>query len=111
MRRANVFNNGIFAGTLTEVSSREYVFRYDNVYFVDPGLPAVSLTLPKSRQEYRAGRLFPFFANMLSEGANREVQARLHKLDPSDDFGILLATAAVDTPGSVTIRPCADDTI
>ena len=31
--------------------------------------------------------------------------AALHKLDRDDDFGILLATAQTDTPGSVTVKP------
>lgn len=105
MRRALVYNNGRLAGLLTEVSATEYVFRYDDVYFADKEEPPISLTFPKNRQEYRQSGLFPFFANMLSEGHNRLVQAKLHKLDPDDDFGILLATAQADTPGTVTIQP------
>ena len=41
---------------------------------------------------------------MLSEGYNREVQARLHHVDKDDDFGILLATAYRDTAGAVTVK-------
>ena len=105
MRRARVYNNGRFSGILEESSPHEYVFRYDDLYFADSSLPAISLTLPKNRQEFHSPHLFPFFANMLSEGHNRIVQARLHKLDPEDDFGILLATAGTDTPGSITLTP------
>lgn len=105
MRRALVYNNGRLAGLLTEVSATEYVFRYDDVYFADKEEPPISLTFPKNQQEYRQSGLFSFFANMLSEGHNRLVQAKLHKLDPDDDFGILLATAQTDTPGTVTIQP------
>ena len=105
MRQCSVFNNGRFAGVLSEVSLSEYVFRYDDSYFADKDAPAVSLTLPKSRQEYRQAYLFPFFANMLSEGHNRTVQARIHHLDRSDDFGFLLATAQADTPGAITVKP------
>jgi len=33
------------------------------------------------------------------------VQARIHHLDPEDDFGILMATAHTDTPGAITVQP------
>lgn len=105
MRQAKVYNNGRLAGLLSELSPSEYVFRYDDAYFADKEAPAISLTLPKSQQEYRQSFLFPFFANMLSEGHNRTVQAAIHKLDREDDFGILLATAQTDTPGSITVLP------
>lgn len=105
MRQALVFSNGRLAGLLTEQSPSEYSFRYDDAYFADKEAPAISLTLSKKQQEYRLGYLFPFFANMLSEGHNRTVQARIHHLDRNDDFGILLATAQTDTPGSITVKP------
>jgi serine/threonine-protein kinase HipA len=105
MRAALIYNNGRLAGSIKEVSPSEYVFTYDGDYFKDEHAPAISLTLPKSRQEFTSPSLFPFFANMLSEGHNRTVQARIHKLDETDDFGILLATAQTDTPGAITIKP------
>ena len=49
--------NGYLAGILTEVSPTEYVFRYDDGYFADSKMPAVSLTLPKTQQEYRSAYL------------------------------------------------------
>ena len=104
MRQAVVYNNGRLAGILTENSASNYVFRYEDSYYADKSAPAISLTLPKSRQEYRQAFLFPFFANMLSEGHNRTGQARIHKLDRSDDFGVLLATAHTDTPGAITVK-------
>jgi serine/threonine-protein kinase HipA len=107
MRRAEVFYNGILAGELTELSPGEYVFRYDDRYFADPAMPAVSLTLPKTRQEYRSEHLFPYFYNLLSEGTNRAIQARLLKIDEDDNFGLLLATARTDTIGAITLKPAA----
>jgi serine/threonine-protein kinase HipA len=105
MRAAKVFNNGKLAGILMEATPAGYVFRYDDTYFDNPMDPAISLTFPKSCQEYHSRYLFPFFANMLSEGHNRIIQAALHKLDREDDFGILLATAQTDTPGAITVKP------
>ena len=97
--------NCYLAGILTEVSPAEYVFRYDDSYFADSKMPAVSLTLPKTQQEYRSAYLFPFFSNMLSEGRNRAVQSRLLHIDEADHFGILLATARTDVAGAVTVKP------
>jgi HipA-like protein len=105
MRTLNIYRNGIFAGTLTEESRRSYVFRYDDTYFSDAHKPAISLTLPKTQKEYRSRYLFPFFCNMLSEGANRKLQSRFWKIDEDDNFGLLAATAQVDTIGAVTVKP------
>lgn len=104
MRQGAVYVNGIFAGIISEEPGQGYVFVYDSAYYGNPSLPAVSLTLPKRQLTYRSPHLFPFFANMLSEGSNRTVQARLHRIDEGDDFGILLATAYLDTPGAVTVK-------
>ena len=105
MRKAEVYVNKMLAGTLTEVSPKEYVFRYDDLYLADDSCPAVSLTLKKDIQEHRSNSLFPFFFNMLSEGHNRQVQSRYLHIDEEDHFGILLATAGCDTPGAVTVKP------
>lgn len=82
-----------------------YVFRYEDMYYTHADTPAISITLPKIRQEYRSSILFPVFANMLSEGANRILQSRLLKIDENDDFGFLLATAQYDTIGALTVQP------
>jgi serine/threonine-protein kinase HipA len=105
MRTGKVFRNKKLAGTLTEVSKEEYIFRYDDAYFADPSFPAISLTLPKSQKEYKSNHLFSFFFNMLSEGENRDLQIQHLKLNENDDFGLLLATAQYDTIGAVTLQP------
>ncbi|HHN47910.1 MAG TPA: phosphatidylinositol kinase [Bacteroidales bacterium] len=105
MRQAEVYRNGILAGTLTEENRRQFVFKYEDNYFNDNKLPPVSLTLPKTQKEYSSEFLFPFFFNMLSEGVNRRLQSKLLRIDEEDHFGLLLATARYDTPGAVTVRP------
>ena len=109
MRKGNVYMNGILAGTITEEIGEGYTFVYDKEYYENPSRPAISLTLPKKKQVYRSSYLFPFFANMLSEGSNRAVQAMLHRVDIHDDFGILLSTASVDTPGAITVKRVDND--
>jgi serine/threonine-protein kinase HipA len=106
MRKAAVYRNGTPAGVLTEYEGRKlYGFRYDDAYYADGTQPPVSLTLPKTRKEYRGEKLFAFFANMLSEGENRKLQSRNLRIDEEDDFGFLLATAQDDTIGAVTLKP------
>jgi len=105
MRKAAVYLRGEFAGELTEISQNEYIFNYDNDYFENVNKPAISLTLPKSKKEYRSEYLFPFFFNMLSEGSNRIVQSRMLGIDENDHFGILLATAQHDVAGAVSVKP------
>lgn len=104
MRRAEVYRNGIMAGIITETDSKEYIFTYDNAYFYDKTKPGISLTLPKNKLEYISNHLFPFFFNMLSEGANRLVQSKQLKIDENDFFGLLLATAQYDTIGAITVK-------
>ena len=105
MRSAEVYRNRELAGILTEQSAKSYSFRYSDSYYADPAKPAISLTLPKSQQEYQANHLFPFFYNMLSEGVNRKLQNRALKIDEEDDFGLLTATARYDTIGAITVKP------
>lgn len=105
MRQMQVYRNGIFAGTLTENNNRQYIFRYDDQYFLGPDTRPVSLTLPKTKQQYESPYLFPFFFNMLSEGRNRRLQSRLLKIDEADSFGLLAATATTDTIGAITVKP------
>ena len=105
MRKALVYRNGIVTGILTETDQREYIFTYDDTYFFNTDLPAISLTMPKDKQEYRSSTLFPFFFNMLSEGVNKKLQSRQFKIDEEDYFGLLLMTAQTDTIGAISIKP------
>ena len=101
MRQGKVYVNGTEAGILQEDDSGQYTFSYDDDY---KGRP-VCLSMPLRNEAYESDYLFPFFFNMLSEGANRKLQSQLLHIDENDDFGILLATAQSDTIGAVTIKP------
>lgn len=105
MRSVEVYRNSELAGILTEENDRQYTFRYDDKYFTDPSTQPISLTLPKTSQEYKSTHLFPFFYNILSEGVNRKLQNRALKIDEEDDFGLLAATARYDTIGAITVKP------
>ncbi|MDR0572726.1 MAG: HipA N-terminal domain-containing protein [Tannerella sp.] len=105
MRKAAIYRNGKRAGILTEESRNKYIFRYEDAYFADSRQPPVSLTLPKTQQEYESNCLFPFFFNMLSEGANRKLQCTQLRIDENDNFGLLMATAQQDAAGAITVKP------
>lgn len=104
MRVAEVFTNGVLAGTLSETDEGKYIFKYDNAYLLDSRNRAISLSLPKRKEAFIADELFPFFYNMLSEGANKAVQCMTLKIDENDAFGLLLATADNDTIGAITVK-------
>ncbi|MEN0005444.1 MAG: HipA N-terminal domain-containing protein [Bacteroidota bacterium] len=104
MRSAEVYDNGVLAGYLIEQNDQTYVFRYEDDYFHSNQYTAISLTLPKRQKQYESNFLFPFFFNMLSEGANKDLQCRHLKIDEKDHFGLLLATAHTDTVGAITVR-------
>ncbi len=102
VKAAEVLNNGRRAGLLTQEADK-YVFRYDDDYFQSAG-PAISLSLPKTRQTYISNHLFPFFAGLLAEGTNKSLQTRQLHLTEADDFARLLLTAHTQTIGAITVR-------
>ena len=104
MRVAEVFTNGVLAGTLSETDDGKYIFQYDDAYLLDSRNRAISLSLPKRKEAFVADELFPFFYNMLSEGANKALQCMTLKIDENDAFGVLLATAGNDTIGAITVK-------
>lgn len=105
MRQAEVKLNGIAAGVLTETDEGRFLFQYNQGYLADARRPAVAIAFPKRSQPYESDYLFPFFYNMLSEGANKAQQCRMLRIDENDDFGLLVATANLDTIGAVTVHP------
>ena len=104
MRQVNVYVNDRKAGVLTEMHpGTGYSFKYDPVYLSSEA-PPVSVSLSKRNTSYESASLFPFFANMLPEGANRKVICRTLRIDEHDLFGILTAMAGKDFIGGVHIK-------
>ena len=107
--RGVVYNNKIAAGTIEKDAEGFYLFQYNDEYYNNNNYPPISLTLPKTQQQYRAETIFPFFYGLLSEGINKDIQCRLYKIDEEDDFTRLLLTARYDTIGAITVKPEDDD--
>ena len=103
-RRAQVLHNGRRAGVLEQTPEGGYRFAYDPGYLADPTARAVSLTLPLRRKPFESAVLFPFFTGLLAEGNLKEMQCRLYKIDPDDDFTRLLKTTRDDVIGAVTLE-------
>lgn len=104
MRQLEVYVNEVKAGMLTELNpGKGYAFAYSADY-VASDLPPVSLSLPKRSEAYESENLFPFFTNLLPEGANRKVVCREKRIDDNDFFGMLMATVGTDMIGSVNFR-------
>ncbi|HPS65189.1 MAG TPA: HipA N-terminal domain-containing protein [Ignavibacteria bacterium] len=100
---AYIYHNDDLAGFLTKTKSG-YTFSYEEKYFLDKSKPAISLSFPKDKREYKSFYLFPFFFGLLSEGENKDLQCRILKLDDKDYFTRLIKTAGMDTIGSITVR-------
>ena len=101
-RTAYVYIRDTYAGTLKETDCG-YSFQYDSEYLESPGPTAVSLTLPKRKEEYTSIFLFPFFDGLIPEGWLLNVVTHNWKIDRNDRFGIL-PDACRDPIGNVSIR-------
>lgn len=72
-------------------------------------MPPISATLSKRTDAFHSEHLFPFFSNMIPEGANRRVICRSLKIDEQDFFGLLEAMADRDFIGAVNVRRIANE--
>ena len=104
MQRAKVFRNNIFAGLLTKLNEKEYVFVYDKEYLKLSNKKPISLTLPLQKEEFKSPYLFPFFYNLLAERKLKDIQCKELRIDKDDDFSRLILTTKENTIGSITIE-------
>lgn len=103
-RFGNVFYADALAGCIEQRDDGRFCFTYRPEYLARPGARPVSLTLPLRAEPFESPVLFPFFSGLLAEGNLKELQCRLHRIDPDDDFTRLLKTTRHDVIGAVTIE-------
>ena len=103
MAKAGIYNNQTLAGTLEKRGPGDYVFTYSDDYLADAANPSISLTLPRNTKEHHSPVLFSFFAGLLAEGINKDIQCRLLKINATDEFARLLKTAKTGTIGAITV--------
>ena len=99
MRRAEIYQQGSFAGILEEVGRDHYRFTYSPGYSGEP----VSLTLPVRETAYQFSRFPPVFEGLLPEGLMLQALLRQHKIDRADLFKQLVVVGQ-DVVGSLTIK-------
>ena len=104
MRQVTVFFRDEEAGILTQHADGSFAFTYHRQWLEHPNKVGICLAMPADRESYHSPHLFPFFFNMLPEGANRQLICRQLRIDERDYFGLLMAAAAHDTIGAVTVR-------
>ena len=103
MRSARILFKGEEAGILTQHDDGTFTYRYHNSWIIDDNKSPISLTFPKSQQEYHSNYIFSFFYNMLPEGANKRVVCKTMRIDESDYFSILMTTAKYDAIGAISV--------
>lgn len=103
MRQAIILYKDEEAGILTQHNDGSFTFRYNDTWIADSKNPSISLTLPKTKQEYHSKYIFPFFYNMLPEGSNKQVVCKYNRIDKSDYLGLLMTTAKNDSIGAVRV--------
>lgn len=99
-RQANVMFKNRLAGVIEE-TGLGYRFTYDSGYLKD-GTP-IGVVFPLRGQPYESPTLFPFFKGLLSEGWLRAIVCQTLKIDPKDEFGLLIKTCG-DCIGAVWIQ-------
>ncbi len=103
MRQAKIIYKEEEAGLLTQHDDASFTFRYHDAWLANSDKQSISLTLPKTQQEFHANYLFPFFFNMLPEGANKQALCKQLRIDADDYFGLLITAAKNDSIGAVRV--------
>jgi len=97
-----VYYQEIYAGILKEEIGGRCIFTYDESY-VEAKHPAISHTLPLTREPYKNERgLHPFFDNLVAEGWFQKAQAKTLGIDPDRRFALLLGFG-YDLAGAVSV--------
>jgi len=100
LRKASVLFKESLAGIIEETGNG-YRFTYDPVYLMH-GNP-IAVAFPLREEFYESKTLFPFFKGLLPEGWFREIVCQTLKIDPKDDFALLIK-ACGDCIGAVWIK-------
>lgn len=101
--RLLIYLGKTLAGTLTQISTHEYEFAYDADYCNGNNNP-ISPTMPLTTELYHSPCLFPFFANLLPEGANKRSICRHLHIDEHDYFSLLASFAGKEFIGNISVE-------
>jgi serine/threonine-protein kinase HipA len=104
MQEAKVYRNNQEIGLLQKDDAALYYFQYNTNYLLQEDALSISVHFPLRKEPFHAAVLFPFFFNLLAEGAIKEMQCQELKIDPDDHFTRLLKTTESNTIGSITLK-------
>ena len=89
LRKANVYYQGILAGSLSE-TEEGFSFVYDTNYLANANAQPISLTMPLRPAPYTSTVLFPFFDGLIPEGWLLDVALRNTDVSTLDRMSLLL---------------------
>lgn len=105
-----IYKGSIKAGVLW-VDNDGYHFEYDDTFIEDDTTRPISVNLPKNKKTYHSKELFHYFKSILSEGENRKQICKALRIDPSDDWSLLVLTCQYDTIGAITVKNIENGTM
>ena len=98
-----IYKGNVKAGELW-VDDEGYHFEYDAAFIENDTTRPISVNMPKSQKIYHSKELFPYFKSILSEGENRKQICKALRIDPDDDWSLLVLTCQYDTIGAITVK-------
>lgn len=98
-----IYKGNIKAGELW-VDDNGYHFEYDDAFIENNTTLPISVNMPKNQKSYHSKELFHYFKSILSEGENRKQICKALRIDPSDDWSLLVLTCQYDTIGAITVK-------
>jgi serine/threonine-protein kinase HipA len=104
MQEAKVYRNSEEIGLIQRDDVGMYHFQYSLDYVHHEEALSISVHFPLQEEAFTSQMLFPFFFNLLAEGAIKEMQCRELKIDPDDHFTRLIQTTEFNTIGSITLK-------
>lgn len=107
LKKAKVYFHKLLAGIL-EKTGDGFTFTYDHDYLKNISAQPISITLPLKDEAFKSRILFPFFKGLIPEGWLFNINAHNLKIDPADDFAMLINTAK-ECIGAVSILPYEED--
>lgn len=101
--KAKVYYKNALAGVL-EKMPQGYIFTYDPGYVANKNSEPISITMPVTERPCSSKTLFPFFKGLIPEGWLFEMNSRILKIAPNDEFAMLIHTAG-ECVGAVSVLP------
>ena len=105
IEKATVYYGSREAGVL-EKRAEGFEFIYDREYRAHPLAQPLTPRMPLSQARYESKTLFPLFEDVLPEGWLINLWGKVHQLDESDMFKLLLHMG-MDALGPISIQPAA----